>query len=513
MLYKETGIGLMLRLQCATSVVDNTQETMHALQKKKTCLKYKKIDHFARVYNSKVVNFVEQLQGENSPSGELPGNSNSGEESGLYMYAVNQNDSKDEAYASINEQMKIDIKVDTGAQANLIPQHYLEMLSPKPTLQTTNHRLTSYCGSQIPSLGTSKLQCRYKNGHSKLQLFYVVASRTTPINELKSSQKLNLVKFILNTEAQIQTDQSTNAPIVMLSGDCEINLKHNVTPTVHPARKVPIAMRDKLKNELVCLEELGIIKKVIKSTEWANAKVMVEKKDGRECLCINPVNLDKAIKQPYYPIPTFYDAISNLDGAPYFSKLATWSRYWTLQLSQKASCLTTFSTICGCYHWKRYPLGLILVQDVLQQRMEQAFDSLKGLCVLIDDLLNYGRTQKEHDERLKEALQRARKLGIRFNKIKCQFGLDKISYFGHEISKDGIKPDPEKLQVINRMPEPKNEEELQTLLGMLNFLSRYIPKISSKNKSLRDLLNEESFLLQTNHLSASRISRNLLCLD
>ncbi|KAK2705244.1 hypothetical protein QYM36_017328 [Artemia franciscana] len=207
------------------------------------------------------------------------GNSNSGEESHLYLYAVNRIDN---------------FEVDTDAQANLFCQYYLDMLSPKPTLQTTSHRLTSYCGSQIPSLGTCKLQCRYKNGQSKPQLFYVFTSRTKPITELKSSQELNLAKLTLNIEAPIQTDQLTSTPkgyedvfkgAGMLSEDYQIYLKDNATPTVHRARKVPITMRNKLKNELVHLEKLSIIEKVIKSTEWVNAIVMVDKKDGSICLC------------------------------------------------------------------------------------------------------------------------------------------------------------------------------------------------------------------------------------
>ncbi|KAK2708236.1 hypothetical protein QYM36_013988 [Artemia franciscana] len=176
--------------------------------KGKTCSKCKKINHFARICKSKAVNFVEHLHSENLPSRELPDNSNSGEECDLYLYAFNRNDSKDEANASlyINERMKIDFKVGTGAQANLIPQHYLQILSPKPTLQTTSHRLTSYCASQIPSLGKYKLQCRYKNGQSKPKLFYVVASRATPSIRLKSSLERNLVKLILNIEANKPTD-------------------------------------------------------------------------------------------------------------------------------------------------------------------------------------------------------------------------------------------------------------------------------------------------------------------
>ena len=61
--------------------------------------------------------------------------------------------------------------------------------------------------------------------------------------------------------------------------------------------------------------------------------------------------------------------------------------------------------------------------------MKQAYDSLKGLYILVDDLLIYDRTQKEDDKRLKEVLQWAQKLGIKLNKIKCKFELEKVSYF------------------------------------------------------------------------------------
>jgi hypothetical protein len=66
-------------------------------------------------------------------------------------------------------------------------------------------------------------------------------------------------------------------------------------------------------------------------------------------LCIDPVDLNEAIKQPYYPIPTFDDALSNQDGAVYFTKLDARSGYWILQLSEKASYLTTFSVVYGRY--------------------------------------------------------------------------------------------------------------------------------------------------------------------
>ncbi|KAK2724047.1 hypothetical protein QYM36_002407 [Artemia franciscana] len=76
-----------------------------------------------------------------------------------------------------------------------------------------------------------------------------------------------------------------------------------------------------------------------------------------------------------------------------------------LQLPEKASYLTTFSTVYGKYHGKRYPFGLISAQDEFQQRMEHSFESLQGLCIAVDYLLIYGRTQKENDGRLEEVLK------------------------------------------------------------------------------------------------------------
>ncbi|KAK2718357.1 hypothetical protein QYM36_005611 [Artemia franciscana] len=79
----------------------------------------------------------------------------------------------------------------------------------------------------------------------------------------------------------------------------------------------------------------------------------------------------------------------------------------------------------------------------------------KGCAFLVDDNLIYGRAQKEHDNRLEEVLKQAKKYNIKYNKSKCQFGLEKVHYFALVISKDGIKPYPEKLLVINDMPNIK----------------------------------------------------------
>ena len=126
--------------------------------------------------------------------------------------------------------------------------------------------------------------------------------------------------------------------------------------------------------------------------EWVNLMVPVEKKDGGVRLCIDPVYLNKAMKRPHYPIPTFEDAIADLSGAIYFSKLDATSGYLLLVLSKSASGLATFNTICSRYCWKIYSFRLISARAEFQGKMEEIFQGLKRLKILVDDLLIYRAT-------------------------------------------------------------------------------------------------------------------------
>ncbi|KAK2726721.1 hypothetical protein QYM36_007527, partial [Artemia franciscana] len=423
------------------------------------------------------------------------------------LYAAKQDGSKDEAFVplKINNQTTVSFKIDTGAQANIIPKHYFDLLAPKPLIQPTKQKLTSYCGSTIPTAGTCLLSCSYNGAPEQKHRFFIAGGNSVPILGFKSSKNMNLVKLFLNIDA---SDDSKSTPdlgplleqykelfsgIGKIQGKCEVHLKEGVVPTAYPARKMPIAMREKLKQDLNRLESLGIIEKVEEPTEWINSMVLVEKKDGGVRICIGPVDLNKAIKRPHYPIPTFEDAIADLSGAKYFSKLDATSGYWSLVLSKSASDLTTFNTIYGRYRWRRYPFGLISAQGKFQRKMEEIFQGLKGLKILVDDLLIYGATREEHNRRLTDVLERARQKGVKFNRSKCQSAVQSVCHFGHIISNAGIKPDTKKLRAINEMPTPKSKEELQTLLGMLNFFSRYIPNLATQNQPLRDLIKANEF--------------------
>ncbi|KAK2727383.1 hypothetical protein QYM36_008018 [Artemia franciscana] len=225
--------------------------------------------------------------------------------------------------------------------------------------------------------------------------------------------------------------------------------------------------------------------------------VAVGKKDGSLRICIDPVDLNKSIRRPFYPIPSLEDA--KLHGVKYLSKMDARSGYWSLVLDDESADLTTFNTIFGRYRFKRMPFGIISAQDEFQRRMKEALEGLDGFAVIIDDLLVFGSTLEEHNKRLVAVLERARAKGIKFSKAKCSFCVTSVTYFGHVISEQGMQPDPDKLKAINNMSTPSNSEELTTLLGMLNYLAKYIPNLSTQNKTLRDLSKATEFKWAKEH--------------
>ncbi|KAK2726063.1 hypothetical protein QYM36_000506 [Artemia franciscana] len=218
-----------------------------------------------------------------------------------------------------------------------------------------------------------------------------------------------------------------------------------------------------------------------------------------------------AIKRPHHPMPTFNKAVLKHTGAKYFTKLDARHGYWLLELDEESSKLTTFNTPYGQYKFKRMLFSLISAQDEFQRCMEEAFKGIKGFSVIVDDIIISGRTDEEHDSNVCSVLIRARKKCVKLNLQKCVFKSNSIPYFGHIISEAGIHPDPRKVRALKEMHIPLTKDELQTVLGMMNYLARYIPNLSSQNQPLHELAKQQEFKWEEEHKSAFTNIKESIC--
>ena len=135
--------------------------------------------------------------------------------------------------------------------------------------------------------------------------------------------------------------------------------------------------------------------------------------------------------------------------------------------------------------WKRLPFGINAAGKVFQNATQQALQGLHGVRNIVDDIIVWGRTQTEHDDNLQALLQRLRETGLTAKKSKCLFNMDSLWFM--TLTKNGIKPDQEKVVAIKNTLPPTNVTELRSFLGLVNYCSKFIPNFSTITAPLRKL--------------------------
>ena len=118
-------------------------------------------------------------------------------------------------------------------------------------------------------------------------------------------------------------------------------------------------------------------------------------------------------------------------------------------------------------------------------------NGLNGVLNISDDIIIHGMTKEEHDANLESLFQRLQDRNLTVNKQKCEFGKNKIKFFGYVFSESGLSPDPEKILAIKNMEKPKNQGEVRSFLGMTNYVSRFIENYSTISEPLRRLIQQK----------------------
>ena len=413
----------------------------------------------------------------------------------LYVCTISNSKAKqDEEWRAtlILNDRRVVFKLDTGAECNVISKEVYDSVSKQP-LQKTRTKLVAFGGHKLNPCGKAHVLCEYKGRYRVLE-FMIVDGNVQNVLGKRSCSELKLVKRVDAIERCITDDYADVFQGLGCIKDVihHIKLDENARPVVHPPRRVPITLRSRVKDELDRMEALGVAERVHEPSDWVNSMVTVIKPNGKLRICIDPRDLNKAIKREHFPTKTVEEVVARMPNAKIFSVLDASSGFWQIELDQESSKLCTFNTPFGRYRFKRLPFGICSAQDVFQDVMSEIFSGIEGIEVIVDDLLIWGENQQQHDERLRQVLERARQKNLKLNKEKSQIALDEISYIGHVLSKEGLKPDPQKVRAITEMNRPQNKEELQRFLGMVTYVAKFIPNFSQISTPLRQLLEKET---------------------
>ncbi|KAK3084740.1 hypothetical protein FSP39_018188 [Pinctada imbricata] len=163
-----------------------------------------------------------------------------------------------------------------------------------------------------------------------------------------------------------------------------------------------------------------------------------------------------------------------------------------MELEEESKHITTFSTHLGLYRYKRLNFGISSASEIFQETIRSVIRDVQGAKNLSDDIIIYGKTQKDHDRSLEAVFQALQESGLTLNKEKCEFNKSEIEFFGVVFSKDGISPDPKKVRAIKEAAPPTNSSELRSFLGMTNYSARFIPDYATICEPLRRLTRQDN---------------------
>lgn len=394
----------------------------------------------------------------------------------------------------INDKL-LKFKLDTGADVNIIPKKYLRTIGlSESELVPTSIKLQGYSGSQIAVTGKCYLKVEHKKTVYFLK-FIIVDEDSVPILSKYSCEELQLLKRVfsvseLSSDRNILDDfNDVFEGIGCLPGAYKIQLKEKVEPVIHPPRKLPVALKEQVKEKLIEMEKQGVITKVEGPTDWVNSMTVVKKPSGDIRICLDPRDLNKAIKREHFKLPTFEEVTTCLSGAAVFSTLDAKHSFWQVKLQDTDLC--TFNTVFGRYKFLRMPFGICSASEIFHKKLYGHLDDLEGVIQFVDDILVFGPDRQSHDQRLRAVLQRCREINIKLNRQKCKIGMSEIKYLGHKISQKGISPDESHLLAIKEMPTPQNVKDVERFLGMVTYVGNFVPNLSEQTSILRELLKKD----------------------
>ncbi|MCO5604727.1 hypothetical protein L7F22_058897 [Adiantum nelumboides] len=344
-------------------------------------------------------------------------------------------------------------------------------------------------GSSIPLVNDQAFDKSIKSSISAYMIFVKDSLNgvdVTQVNENGMQVDLELSNFLNQFQDVFIEDIPRELPPKRGDDDHMIELIPGSSPPNKPPYRVSQAQQEEIMRQVNELVEKGMVRP--SSSPFCSPVLLVQKKDGTYRMCVDYRALNRITIKNRFPVPRVEDLFDKLQGSTYFSRIDLKSGYHQIRIVDEDIVKTAFRTSFGLYEYLVMPFGLTNAPATFNRMMERIFRPHRNFTgVFFDDVIIYSKTIEEHKEHLKVIFQALRDNKLYVNQKKSEFFLQEIQYLGHIISKNGIRMDPAKLEVIKDWPNPRNLHEVRSFIGMCAYYRRFIEKFSLIAGPLHDL--------------------------
>ena len=235
------------------------------------------------------------------------------------------------------------------------------------------------------------------------------------------------------------------------------------------------------------MEDNGVIEQHSGPVTWLANPVLVPKPDGNIRITVDLRGLNQALQNPHLPIPRVEDVLPMFNGKSVFSKLDPKTAFHHLELDSESRPLTVFRAGDRLMRYKRLTMGTLPASGELNQRLRPILANIKDATVIQEDIVIAATDLPNHNTSLDHVLAALQGAGLTVSPTKCVLASSEIPFWGFKVSKEGIRPDPEKVQAIQHADRPQNKDEVKSCLCMIRSNGQFIPDLAAATANLREL--------------------------
>ena len=270
----------------------------------------------------------------------------------------------------------------------------------------------------------------------------------------------------------------------------KLELKEGIRPFHGRAYPVPFIHKHTLKKEVERLESIGVLKWE-GASEWGSPTFIIPKKSGQVRFLTDFREVNKRLKRKPWPIPKISTVLQELEGFRWATSLDLNMGYYTIRLDPDSQKICTIVLPWGKYSYQRLPMGIAGSPDIFQEKMSDLMAPLEFVRTYLDDVLTItNSTFSDHLEKLEQVLKKLDEAGLRVNVSKSHFCTSELEYLGYVLTRDGIKPQNQKVSAILALQPPTSVKTLRHFLGLVQYYRDLWEKRSDVLAPLTDLVGE-----------------------
>ncbi|CAB5199859.1 unnamed protein product [Rhizophagus irregularis] len=226
---------------------------------------------------------------------------------------------------------------------------------------------------------------------------------------------------------------------------------------------------------------------------WASPVTLANKKSGTYRFCIDYRALNKVTKTDAYPLPRIDELLERYETSKWFTSMDLAAGFHQVEMDEEDKEKTAFVCSLGLFEFNVMPFGLKNAPATFQRLMNNVLYEFIGdfVEVYIDDIMIHSKNFEDHIIHVTKVLQKLREYNLVVKLKKSRFCEQQIEFLGHEIGKDGIKPNSKKVETISKIKEPQTLTELRSFLGLCSYYRRFIKDFSKRAKPLYKLLEKD----------------------